>query len=139
MVNGVYPKALKDSWEKFDADKGSDNDRPWELLKKTQLYLLMEMENCGEELDSQKLTAKEAVDLFKEVAENLAGAEEKCKFEHRDLHTGNILVKRENGAIKPFIIDFTLSRIQPHNEVISILFTPRITGGTYLYIIRPLI
>ena len=63
MVNGLYPKKLRDAWEQFDKEKGSDNDRPWDILKKSQLYLVMKMENCGVELDGEKLKAKEAIGL----------------------------------------------------------------------------
>ena len=62
-MNGVYPKKLRDAWEQFDKEKGSDNDRPWDILKKSQLYLVMKMENCGVELDGEKLKAKEAIGL----------------------------------------------------------------------------
>lgn len=62
-MNGLYPKKLRDAWEQFDKEKGSDNDRPWDILKKSQLYLVMKMENCGVELDGEKLKAKEAIGL----------------------------------------------------------------------------
>ena len=44
----------------------SENDKPWEVLKdKSQLYMILVMENCGTDLDAAKLSAKEAVHLIK--------------------------------------------------------------------------
>lgn len=70
------------------------------------------MEHCGEDLDSQRLTATEAIRILKLITQYLAKAEVACEFEHRDLHAGNILIRRNNetGEIEPTIIDFTLSR-----------------------------
>ena len=118
LCNGIYPKSLKTAWDKYAETKESENDRPWEVLAKDQLYIVLQMEHCGQDLDSQQLNATEAVYLLKQIAKNLAAAESACEFEHRDLHSGNVLVSRdaETGQLEPTIIDFTLSRVKPKNE-----------------------
>jgi hypothetical protein len=61
----------------------------------TQRYLSMEMSDGGSALvafDFRRVD--EAVSIFHQVACAVAVAEEALEFEHRDLHDGNVLVKR---------------------------------------------
>ena len=48
--------------------------------------------------------------LFPDISETISKAETAIEFEHRDLHTGNILVQRIDDKLVPTVIDFTLSR-----------------------------
>ena len=81
---------------------------------------------------------KEAFSVLLQITVALAVAEEACGFEHRDLHWGNVLCKRDkvdvendntrkpqlNGVdvtldtygVTASIIDFTLSRVEIKDE-----------------------
>ena len=101
----------------------------------TQLWAVVEMQDAG--IDCEKLMESEGLgtiweiwDVFWGVCLSVAKAEEACRFEHRDLHMGNICVRpsrRKSNAIHPIIenplrrrfrftglettvIDYTLSR-----------------------------
>lgn len=73
-------------------------------------------------------TISEARSIIRQVAVSLAVAETELRFEHRDLHWGNVLVSQtkaksleyriggrtvsvETNGVKVAIIDFTLSRL----------------------------
>ena len=75
------------------------------------------MEHAGLDLEKQAFTADEAKSIVEKLARNLARAESAIEFEHRDLHCGNILLKRVNGQLEPTIIDFTLSRCKLDQKV----------------------
>ena len=75
------------------------------------------MENAGLDLEKQAFTADEAKSIVQKLARNLMRVEDEIDFEHRDLHCGNILVKRVNGQLEPTIIDFTLSRCKLDQKV----------------------
>ena len=49
-------KALKEAWCNFAADVGTQNDRPWEVLDKKQLYLVLQMEHGGVDLEKKEIT-----------------------------------------------------------------------------------
>ena len=73
-----------------------------EYSSKNQLWLLMEMTDAGQDIDSMLCTARleqklfsihETSDMFWGVAEALMRGEAQAEFEHRDLHPGNICIK----------------------------------------------
>ncbi|GIY73323.1 hypothetical protein CDAR_530991 [Caerostris darwini] len=128
VVKGCYPDQMLFAWDKFDAIKTSCNIRP-DIFNEQQLFAVIEMEYGGKDLTHFVLrNAVEAESILKQIAISLAIAEEAYFFEHRDLHLGNILVKRNrsktisyvlrgqafsipsNGLIIT-IIDYTLSRL----------------------------
>lgn len=102
----------------------------------TQLWAVVEMQDAG--IDCEKLmeagglgTVWEVWDVFWGVCLSIAKAEEACRFEHRDLHMGNICVRSSRSARSPVtqpaikdplrrkfrfsglettVIDYTLSR-----------------------------
>nr|XP_042907263.1 serine/threonine-protein kinase haspin-like [Parasteatoda tepidariorum] len=96
-----------------------------------QAFIVIETELAGTDMDELKIISYlKALSIFHQVAAGLAVAEEKLQFEHRDLHPGNILIKKcgndekldvclrgeryqvETYGIKVTIIDFTYSRLQ---------------------------
>lgn len=101
----------------------------------TQLWAVVEMQDAG--IDCEKLMESEGLgtiweiwDVFWGVCLSVAKAEEACRFEHRDLHMGNICVRSsrcKSNTMQPIIenplrrrfrftgfettvIDYTLSR-----------------------------
>ncbi|EDW86090.2 uncharacterized protein Dwil_GK23382 [Drosophila willistoni] len=128
LVKGAYPQYLINLWENFDEEKGSENDHP-KIFKEQQLFVLLELKFAGEDLSTFRFTnAEQAYYAFLQIMTTLAVGEVEYKFEHRDLHWGNILIKAEsikkipfklNGkiltipskGIRTTIIDYTLSRI----------------------------
>lgn len=101
---------------------------------KTQLWLLMEMTDAGQDVDSMLCAARndrklysihEMSDIFWGIAEALMRGEAQAEFEHRDLHAGNICIKirdepleltTEHGVPRSSkhevtLIDYTQSRL----------------------------
>ncbi|XP_037736370.1 serine/threonine-protein kinase haspin [Chelonia mydas] len=130
-VQGAYPKHLLKAWDKYHELNGSENDRP-DLFGEQQLFMVLEFEFGGNNLENmrnQLNSVATAKSLLHQVTASLAVAEEGLYFEHRDLHWGNILVKKTNlkelsytlnGAVYTIptkgihvnIIDYTLSRME---------------------------
>ncbi|KHJ45518.1 hypothetical protein D918_04255, partial [Trichuris suis] len=93
-VKGKYPKELLHAWDQFALNGHTENDRP-EKFTARQHYVLICTENGGITLEDFKLrSAKEAESVLKQITITLAILERTLKFEHRDLHVSNILVKR---------------------------------------------
>ncbi|XP_043502395.1 uncharacterized protein PF11_0213 [Polistes fuscatus] len=127
-IEGKYPEEMIDLWKKYDEEKKSDNDCP-SIFGEKQLYISLELGHGGQDLESFVFeTAAEAHTLFIQATLALAVAERSLKFEHRDLHWGNMLISRTDeqyiyykldnkdilvpsNGIKVCIIDFTLSRM----------------------------
>ncbi|XP_078267036.1 uncharacterized protein haspin [Rhinoraja longicauda] len=129
-VKDSYPPELLKAWDKYKRMKTSENDRPDEFQNE-QLYIIFEFDYGGCDLESMATkvpSLEEARSILHQVTASLAVAEISFHFEHRDLHWGNILVKKT--AIKQVqyrlcgntyninthgylahIIDFTLSRM----------------------------
>ncbi|KAL8603701.1 hypothetical protein ACOMHN_017198 [Nucella lapillus] len=128
LVQGRYPHELLKQWDIYHKKKTSENDRP-DVFGDEQLYIMLEFGDGGCDLDACKLTSTaQAVSVLQQVACALAVAEEELRFEHRDLHVGNVLVQPTTEEVvtstlggHPFsvptqgvrvsIIDFTLSRL----------------------------
>lgn len=66
-AKGKYHKQLINAWEEYDRQKTSENDHP-SCFTSDQLYLIIEMEHGGEELESYVFTnAKSAYYAFLQV------------------------------------------------------------------------
>ncbi|XP_060687516.1 uncharacterized protein haspin [Hemiscyllium ocellatum] len=129
-IKDCYPLELLKAWDKYNQTKSSENDRP-DASFKEQLYIIFEFENGGNDLESMhtKISSLESArSILQQVTASLAVAEKALNFEHRDLHWGNVLIKKT--AIKQIeyklcgktfnidthgfvanIIDYTLSRM----------------------------
>ncbi|XP_052544987.1 serine/threonine-protein kinase haspin [Tympanuchus pallidicinctus] len=130
-VQGAYPKYLLKAWDTYNKATGSENDRP-DLFGEEQLFIVLEFEFGGSDLENmrKKLSSvASAKSILHQVTASLAVAEQELHFEHRDLHWGNVLVKKTdakelsyvlNGTtctiptagIHVNIIDYTLSRLE---------------------------
>ncbi|KAJ8399330.1 hypothetical protein AAFF_G00413680 [Aldrovandia affinis] len=137
-VRGSYPKLLLSAWDKFDKQRGSENDRP-DFFEEDQLFLILEFEFGGSDLESMagKLSSLAlAKSILHQVTVALAVAEQALCFEHRDLHWGNILVKTtkektetyvlngtelsmETKGVHVNIIDYSLSRLEIDGLTVS--------------------
>ncbi|KAI8611896.1 hypothetical protein BC830DRAFT_620306 [Chytriomyces sp. MP71] len=163
VCQGFYPQELLAAWDDYAQDKDSENDRP-DYFPKKQLYAVIVLMNGGTDLEHFKIkpvaTAANVLTPLKKsfgvntkassAATNktwamvrsiltqtilsLAAAERKLKFEHRDLHWGNVLcmagpqylyaktsyfcgedlgsIQVPLEGVKVTIIDYTLSRCE---------------------------
>ncbi|KAG9476300.1 hypothetical protein GDO78_003064 [Eleutherodactylus coqui] len=129
-VQGSYPQELLSAWDTFAEDKGTENERP-DLFGPEQLFMILEFEFGGEDLEcmSSRLPSVAASrSILHQVTAALAVAEEELRFEHRDLHWGNLLIEKSvsctmsvslngeifdipNAGVQVKIIDYTLSRL----------------------------
>ncbi|XP_050398344.1 serine/threonine-protein kinase haspin [Patella vulgata] len=134
-VKGAYPKQLLKQWDDYNEKSGSENDRP-DIFDADQLFIVFEFADGGCDLESFKFdNPLEAKSVIQQSIYALAVAEEAFEFEHRDLHIGNVLVKRTEDKMKSFhlndetveiesngvhvcIIDFTMSRLMKDGLVI---------------------
>ncbi|XP_073533210.1 serine/threonine-protein kinase haspin isoform X2 [Phyllobates terribilis] len=129
-VRGSYPLELLSAWDTFAEEKGTENERP-DLFGTEQLFMILEFEFGGDDLEriSSKLPSVAASrSILHQVTAALAVAEEELRFEHRDLHWGNLLIEKSpsctlsvslcgerleipSAGIQVKIIDYTLSRL----------------------------
>lgn len=130
-VQGAYPKYLLEAWDKYHEVMGSENDRP-DLFGDEQLFMVLKFEYGGSDLENMRNrlnSVATARSILHQVTASLAVAEQELYFEHRDLHWGNVLVKKTNAkelsyvlngathtiptaGIHVNIIDYTLSRLE---------------------------
>ena len=149
VLKGKLPSFLMDIFHEWDKDHPKEKT-PSEH-RDSQFWLLIEMSDAGTDLATllreafpdgtylnkeekgARLTLYQAWDIFWSVAEALAHAEMNAEFEHRDLHPGNICIKRkpvrsqsvsdEGNSIlasrytnlEVTLIDYTLSRVTLEN------------------------
>ncbi|XP_019366745.1 PREDICTED: serine/threonine-protein kinase haspin [Gavialis gangeticus] len=121
-VQGAYPEHLLKAWDTYHKQTGSENDRP-DLFGDQQFFMVLEFEFGGSNLETMKtissvLTAKS---ILHQVAASLAVAEEVLCFEHRDLHWGNVLVKKTNVKELSYMLNGTTYTIPTHGVHVSII------------------
>ncbi|XP_061686772.1 uncharacterized protein haspin isoform X2 [Syngnathoides biaculeatus] len=137
-VRGRYPPEFLKAWDAFDRERGSENDRP-DFFENDQLYIMLEFEFGGVDLESSDRTLPSLVaakSILHQVTAALAVAEQQLRFEHRDLHWGNVLVKTTKQKSATFllngeahsvdvngvlvrIIDYSLSRLEIDGLTVS--------------------
>jgi hypothetical protein len=94
VVRGSFPSSLLQFWDDYDENHGSENERP-DFYEDDQLFAIIGLENGGKDLEHTELRNwEEAEDVFWQVAKALARGEKEREFEHRDLHWGNVVIKR---------------------------------------------
>jgi serine/threonine-protein kinase haspin len=141
ILQGRPSSAFADAWKAWNKSRlrGKKSEFPDPSKKAsyddTQLWAIVEMQDAG--TDCEKIMEHgglgsiwEVWDVFWGVCLSVAKAEEACKFEHRDLHMGNICVRSSRGGgdvtevtvkdpirrkfrftgLETTVIDYTLSR-----------------------------
>lgn len=129
---GKAHNAWAEALDPRDAWYGTDMSA--EYSSKSQLWLLMEMTDAGQDIDSMHRTARsqrklysihDTSDVFWGIAEALMRGEMQAEFEHRDLHLGNVCIKIRDKPIdltpehgiprsskhEVTLIDYTQSRL----------------------------
>lgn len=78
----------------------------------------------------------EARSVLQQVIMSLAVAERQLQFEHRDLHWGNILIKRTRQEYLEYLIDGRQFHVRTNGVQVTIIdFTlSRLTKGTHFKI-----
>jgi serine/threonine-protein kinase haspin len=155
IVQGRPSTSFNDAWKNWNKSRPHDRKSEFPDPSKkssyddTQLWAVVEMQDAG--TDCEKImelgglaSIWEVWDVFWGVAISVGKAEEACRFEHRDLHLGNICVRSSRvGAdvLRPLIkdplrrklrftglettvIDYTLSRA----DVIASPSQPALSG-----------
>ncbi|TKC47261.1 hypothetical protein EI555_006448 [Monodon monoceros] len=136
-VQGSYPPLLLQAWDRYNSTKGSANDRP-DFFEEDQLFIVLEFEFGGIDLEQMRTKLSSiatAKSILHQITASLAVAEASLNFEHRDLHWGNVLLKKTslkelhytlNGktssiptqGLQVNIIDYTLSRLERDGIVV---------------------
>ncbi|XP_054431619.1 serine/threonine-protein kinase haspin [Pteronotus mesoamericanus] len=136
-VQGPYPPLLLKAWDHYNSSKGSANDRP-DFFEEDQLFIVLEFEFGGIDLEQMRKELSSiatAKSILHQITASLAVAEASLHFEHRDLHWGNVLLKKTslkevhytlNGktstiptrGLQVNIIDYTLSRLERDGIVV---------------------
>lgn len=134
VCRGAYSQQLVAEWNRWNGLHRSEND-PVDAYGASQLYAVFVQANGGIDLETFKpRNFDEVKSILLQVALTLAVAENACQFEHRDLHWGNVLVRRsgageregrlectmndvdicvDTSGVNVTLIDFTLSRLNP--------------------------
>ncbi|KAG9120202.1 hypothetical protein FRC07_004388 [Ceratobasidium sp. 392] len=128
VARGSYPQELLELWDAYDRETGSESIRPDSFLA-SQLYVLLILPDGGPDLEHYtfipRTSWRTASSIFWQVAQTLAQAESLVRFEHRDLHWGQILIqnapksKSKSKAEQPVhvtLIDLGLSRMDTHTQ-----------------------
>uniref|UniRef100_A0A8C6VFA4 Serine/threonine-protein kinase haspin n=1 Tax=Naja naja TaxID=35670 RepID=A0A8C6VFA4_NAJNA len=131
-VQGTYPEHLLNAWDEYHRLRQSENNRP-DFFSDQQLFMVLEFEFGGTDLENMRIrhlnSVASAKSILHQVTASLAVAEEALRFEHRDLHWGNVLVRKTtlkevavtlNGEVYVLptqgilvnIIDYTFSRLE---------------------------
>lgn len=141
IVQGKAPKALLETHQSFHRKaKRRDPDRlqfypsPSRYLDDTR-FMVVELGDAGKALEDFPLeSAAQLWDIFFHTAIALARAEDLAKFEHRDLHEGNLCVrqtgpsttKSDSGpcrfgysGLDITILDYGLSRAEEDGEAVA--------------------
>ncbi|OBT70570.1 hypothetical protein VF21_10436 [Pseudogymnoascus sp. 05NY08] len=116
VARGGVPAGVVRAWEGWNdkppgADATAEESESWDegygrsafphpsKYHKDQLFLVLELGDAGKDLEHYKLTTREDLwDVFLGTTMALATGEDLFGFEHRDLHEGNICLRRAAPA-----------------------------------------
>ncbi|KAM4844454.1 serine/threonine-protein kinase haspin [Thomomys bottae] len=122
-VQGTYPPLLLKAWDHYNSTKGSQNDRP-DIFEKDQLFIVLEFEFGGMDLEQMRTKLSSLVtakSILHQITASLAVAETSLHFEHRDLHWGNVLIKKTNRKELQYTLNGKTSTIPTHGLQVSII------------------
>lgn len=145
VLRGPLPPAFLSAWHTYDdtvkRSEFPDPASPGAYLGDDQLWAMIEMQDAGRDLEAVVMKSVWTVwDAFWGIAIAMAKGEEWARFEHRDLHLGNICVKWDGTGtgsddindppidlgrnlgytgLETTIIDYTLSRADMESELRS--------------------
>ena len=112
VCRGAYAQQLVVEWNRWNELHRSEND-PVDSYGASQMYAIFVQSNGGVDLESFKpRNFDEVKSILLQVALTLAVAENACQFEHRDLHWGNVLVKRETPAGNSGRLECTMNDVE---------------------------
>ncbi|KZO98100.1 hypothetical protein CALVIDRAFT_562490 [Calocera viscosa TUFC12733] len=141
VVEGVYPSSLLSEWDRWDLCNKSESIRPG-CFPESQLYAVIEMSYSGEDLEKYKFPKRtawqQAASVFWQAARSIERAEHHLRFEHRDLHWGQVLIlpvthvvaeptaylDDPGHGVAVTVIDFGYSRMDAPNPEDPPLYTP---------------
>jgi hypothetical protein len=85
--------------------------RPWQIFPCSQLYVACKMKDGGCNLSDIELDDEELVKVLSMTAATLAKAKKLISLSHRDTHSGNVLVAKNEATqeIRISLIDYGLS------------------------------
>ncbi|EWC45143.1 hypothetical protein DRE_06031 [Drechslerella stenobrocha 248] len=134
VLCGAMPAELDSAWRKWEVEHNGGDYTPTErAFRGVEHHAVIALEDGGCSLeDTRWKTWDVPLEIFRQVLHALAQGEEQRRFEHRDLHSGNLLVRDLAGEraqaaqedtglgrklevsgfeeLKVTIIDYTLSR-----------------------------
>jgi serine/threonine-protein kinase haspin len=141
LIEGRPPETMVAAWEGYDwgcalldGEEPADGDEAEGRSEfphpakygKDQVFLSLELGDAGMDIEHYPIrTAAELWDIFLGITLALAMGEVVCGFEHRDLHEGNVCVKKLRPAVpcspaqthkfgysglEVTLLDYTLSR-----------------------------
>ncbi|XP_033027723.1 serine/threonine-protein kinase haspin [Lacerta agilis] len=123
-VQGSYPDRLLAAWDEYHRLRESENDRP-DFFGERQLFVVLEFEYGGMNLEymrNQQLSSVLASkSILHQVTASLAVAEESLHFEHRDLHWGNVLVKKTTLKEVSFTLNGETHTLPTHGILVNII------------------
>ncbi|KAI8826978.1 uncharacterized protein EV422DRAFT_490905 [Fimicolochytrium jonesii] len=147
VIQGSWPKWLTDIWDSWTED--SENIHPSDLPAE-QIYALIVLPDGGKDLEhSPPFTISQCKSIVQQLVAALATAEHLLRFEHRDLHWGNVLVRditadedMEHSAairdhefkvpchgIQVCIIDYTWGRVEGEDCIYTAMDDPSLFEG----------
>ncbi|XP_050018779.1 serine/threonine-protein kinase haspin [Alexandromys fortis] len=122
-VQGPYPPLLLKAWDNYNSTKKSANDRP-DFFQEDQLFIILEFEFGGVDLEQMQTKLSSlwtAKSILHQVTASLAVAEASLHFEHRDLHWGNVLLKKTNLRELRYTLNGKTSTIPTHGLQVNII------------------
>ncbi|KAI1692137.1 haspin like kinase domain-containing protein [Ditylenchus destructor] len=124
LVYGKYAGQLLEPWKKYKKQKGSENTFPGNYDAQ-QRYVVFSFADGGKSLEHhmKEQTNRLAVSsiCFFQTAYAVAVAEAAHKFEHRDLHEGNLLLMKAADNVISFRLHGNVIRLKSYGVQVSII------------------